>query len=158
MHCPVNLLLLNWRNWCIISHKCDCFYIIEASYLWKESMAYPVFCMLVQCVVSHTGNNHTKCIVLQYNKMMFWPVTTLVHVYHANVGSWTDHILQFCRTGGTSYDSANLCSRLQPPGYIIKHCPTNHANCFFFFLDVFHHLMLFMFVVNAYTTALFYSK
>ena len=57
-------------------------------------MAYAVFCMLVQCVVSHTGNNHTKCIVLQYNKMMFWPVTTLVHVSHANVGSWTDHILQ----------------------------------------------------------------
>ena len=91
---------------------------------------------------------------------MFWPVTTLVHVCHANVGnsSWTGHILQFCRTDGTNYDSANLCSRLQPPSYIIKHCPTNHANCFFFFLDVFHHLMLFMFVVNAYTTALFYYK
>ena len=44
---------------------------------------YGIFCMLVQCVVSHTGNNHTKCIVLQYNKMMFWPVTTLVHVSHA---------------------------------------------------------------------------
>ena len=59
-----------------------------------------------------------------------------------------------CRTGGTNYDSANLCSRLQPPSYIIKHCPTN---CLFF-LDVSHHLVVFMFVVNAYTTALFYSK
>ena len=54
--------------------------------MWKESMAYEIFCMLVQCVVSHTGNNHIKCIVLEYNKMMFWPVTTLVHVSHANVG------------------------------------------------------------------------
>ena len=49
-------------------------------------MAYEIFCMLVQCVVSHTGNNHIKCIVLEYNKMMFWPVTTLVHVSVARLG------------------------------------------------------------------------
>ena len=44
-------------------------------------------------VVSHTGINHIQCFVLQYNNMMLWPVTR-VHVAHANVSSWTDHILQ----------------------------------------------------------------
>ena len=32
---------------------------------------------------------HTQCFLLQYNKMMLWPVTTLVHVSHVNVGIWT---------------------------------------------------------------------
>ena len=76
----------------------------------------------------------------------------MVHVAHANVGSWSDHILQLYNWW--DYNIQLICfPRGQPHSYISMHCPTNRANCFSF-LDLSHHLVLFMLVVNAYSPLL----